>query len=201
MTQVIAIERQLSDSELDLLARMHIEALPESLVSLLGVAYARTFYRYVIASNEERLLTCRDEGQLVGACLLSLAPESLPRRLLTATPFLLYAPRAWRRLPVRALLKGGDAERPTAPGPEILLIFTVDNARGQGIGGKLLAQGEALAKKCGHARMRVKTRDDRRNRAIGFYQRSGYGSRGTIEKFGKKLVVFEKELHGDASSI
>jgi len=103
----------LQEGDIARLAHMHVAALPESLVSLLGEPYARAFYCHCASASEELLLVERERGELSGACLVSLAPETLSRRLWTRTPLLLFAPLAIRRLPLRAMLLG--AARPAAP--------------------------------------------------------------------------------------
>jgi hypothetical protein len=119
---------------------MHLEALPQSLVSLVGERYARAFYRYCSGSAHELVLVERDGGALAAACLVSLEPDTLSRRLLKRTPLLLLSPFALGRLPLTQLLRG--ALRPSGPaqprGPELLLIFTLAEARGQGLGARLL---------------------------------------------------------------
>ena len=127
---------------------------------------------------------------------MSLAPETLSRRLLARTPLLLCAPLAIRRLPLRAMLLG--ATQPAAPsqppGPEILLIFTVPELRGQGLGARLLARCEQLLLARGLATVLVKTRDDAANRALKFYERAQFNPIAARSKYGKRLLLLEKTL-------
>ena len=185
----------LAPADLALLARMHVEALPGSLVTLVGEPYARDFYRYIAGSADELVLVERDAGRIVGGCVVSLAPSTLSRRLLlhTRLPLLLH------RLPLArlalGLLRPGRGQGPSQPaGPEILLVFTVPERRGSGVGGRLLARTEALLAARGHRRLLVKTRDEAQNRAIAFYERQGFTRIAQLEKLGKRLVLFEKPL-------
>lgn len=188
----------LQEGDIARLAHMHVAALPESLVSLLGEPYARAFYRYCASASEELLLVERERGELSGACLVSLAPETLSRRLWTRTPLLLFAPLAIRRLPLRAMLLG--AARPAAPqqprGPEILLIFTAPELRGQGLGARLLACCEQQLRSRGLDKLLVKTRDDPANRALQFYERAQFHPIAARSKYGKRLLLLEKSLQG-----
>lgn len=189
------IDDALDADDLDLVARMHVEALPGSLVSMIGRRYARVFYRYVARSTDEIVLLHRDGRELIAACIASLHPETLARRLLLHTPLALHAALAVRRLPLRAMVAGarGPSAKPPA-GPEILLIFTVPAARSRGLGNQLLARCEAYLANLGHRRLLVKTRDEPGNRAIGFYERHGFERRARVISYGKALVLFEKPL-------
>ncbi|MEO8177417.1 MAG: GNAT family N-acetyltransferase [Deltaproteobacteria bacterium] len=190
------VDDVLQEGDIARLARMHIAALPESLVSLLGEQYARAFYRYCAATSEELLFVERERGELSGACLVSLAPETLSRRLLTRTPLLLFAPLAIRRLPLRAMVLG--AAQPAAPqqprGPEILLIFTAPELRSQGLGARLLGRCEQLLLSRGLHTLLVKTRDDTANRALQFYERAQFKPIAVRSKYGKRLLLLEKSL-------
>lgn len=192
------VDRVLQEGEIAQLARMHVAALPESLVSLLGERYARAFYRYCATTSEELLLLEHERGELVGACLVSLEPETLSRRLLTRTPLLLCAPLALPRLPWRAMLLGAvrPAEPKQPPGPEILLIFTVPELRSQGLGARLLRSCEQQLLSRGLHRVLVKTRDDAANRALKFYERAQFSPIAARSKYGKRLVLLEKRLTG-----
>jgi ribosomal protein S18 acetylase RimI-like enzyme len=193
---VTVVDDVLHEGDIARLSRMHVAALPESMVSLVGELYARAFYRYCASSSQELLLVEREGGELCGACLVSLAPDTLSRRLLTRTPLLLFAPLAIRRLPLRAMLPSATrpSDAPSPSGPEILLIFTVPELRGQGLGARLLARCEHLLFARGLNRLLVKTRDDPENRALRFYERARFTPIGTRSKYGKRLVLLEKSL-------
>ncbi len=194
------VDDVLGERDIARLARMHVDALPESMVSLFGEPYARAFYRYCASSAEELLLVERERGELSGACLVSLMPDTLSRRLLTRTPLLLFAPLAARRLPLRAMLQGmlRGAARPAEPStpraPEILLIFTIPEARSQGLGARLLARCEQELLSRGLQQLLVRTRDDPANRAIKFYERAQFKRIAARSKHGKRLLLLEKSL-------
>jgi ribosomal protein S18 acetylase RimI-like enzyme len=199
---VTVVDDFLQEREIAQLARMHVQTLPESLISVLGEPYARAFYRYCASTSEELLLVERDRAELSGACLVSLAPETLSRRLLTRTPLLLFAPLAIHRLPLRAMLLG--AARPAEPsqprGPEILLIFTVPELRSQGLGARLLRRCEQQLSSRRLPKVLVKTRDDSTNRALKFYERAQFNPIATRSKYGKRLLLLEKTLQGIAAT-
>lgn len=189
--------------DVEQLARAHVEALPESLVSRVGGRYPQAFYRYLAGSADELILIDRvaPGGELRAACVVSLAPATLSRRLLSRTPLVVHALLAVRRLPLRALLvtsragAGSPGEAPPpSPGPEILLLFAVPQSRGQGVGARLLERCEALLVERGFEGLWVKTRDDPGNRAIDFYRREGFAPAGSVSRHGKRLVRFHKPL-------
>jgi GNAT superfamily N-acetyltransferase len=189
------IDDSLDADDLDLVARMHVEALPGSLVSMIGARYARAFYRYVARSADEIVLLHRDGRALIAACIASLHPETLARRLVVHTSLALHAMLAVHRLPLRAMLASARTPSPpTRRGPEILLVFTVPAARSTGLGAQLLARCEAYLATRGHTQLLVKTRDEPGNRAIGFYERRGFERRARVISYGKPLVLFEKAL-------
>jgi GNAT superfamily N-acetyltransferase len=193
----------LRDGDLDVLARLHVETLPESLVSTLGPRYARAFYRYISSSSDEVVFMerCGSDGvDVAGACIVSLHPETLNRRLLRATPLIAMALLAMPRLLPRLLPKASGAQMPgtTQPaGPEIILIFTMPTLRSRGCGARLLMKAESWLAARGVVRLYVKTRDAEDNRAIGFYRRAGFQPLGSIVNRGKKLLLLDKSLsHG-----
>ncbi len=191
---VMVVGDALDAGDIELLARMHVESLPGSLVSAIGNRYARAFYRYIAESPTEIVLLHRQGKALVGACIVSLEPSTMSRRLLRHTPLAFHAALAIRRLPLRAML---TAKRPVtkAPsGPEIVLIFTLPGVRSNGLGRRLLERCDAYLAERGHARLLVKTRDEASNRAIAFYERSGFARHSQVEQYGKRLVLFEKAI-------
>ena len=188
----------IGELDVEQLAAIHCQCLPDSMVSRIGPGYARSFYRYLAGSPDELAFLQREGDTVLSACIVSLAPQTLERRLLRHTPLLVQAPLAIRRLPVRSMAArllgrgGGGIAQPD--GPELLLIFTVAALRSTGIGAATLARCEEELRRRGHARYFVKTLDDPGNRAIAFYRRHGFSQRGTRVNHGKRLGLWEKAL-------
>jgi GNAT superfamily N-acetyltransferase len=180
------------------LANIHCQCLPDSMVSRIGQDYARSFYRYLAGSADELAFLQRDGETVVSACIVSLAPATLERRLLRHTPLVLRAPLAIRRLPLRSMAAGflgrGEEGAEQPDGPELLLIFTVAALRSSGLGAATLARCEEELRRRGHARYFVKTLDDPGNRAVSFYRRHGFSQLGTRVHHGKRLGLWEKAL-------
>lgn len=180
------------------LGRMHMDALPESMVSRIGARYAASFYRYLARSPHEAVFFERDEtgtGAPVGACIVSQRPQDLSRRLLWHTPLLPLAlaalPRLLRRKGAAAPAEAGVAQ---PEGPEVILIFVRPDRRSDGCGARLLARAEAWLAQAGATRLYVKTLADPGNRAIAFYLRSGFELLGSLRSNGKELKLFQKQL-------
>jgi len=188
----------IGEADIPQLADIHCQCLPDSMVSRIGADYARSFYRYLARSEDELGFLHRDGETVVSACIVSLVPATLERRLLRHTPLVLRAPLAIRRLPIRSMaakaLGRGDAGVEQPDGPELLLIFTVAALRSTGIGAATLARCEEELRRRGHARYFVKTLDDPGNRAVPFYRRHGFTQLGTRVNHGKRLGLWEKAL-------
>lgn len=190
---------RLSERDLEQLARMHVESLPDSLVSELGTSYARAFYGYVAVSSKELLLLERDPGEnIAGACVVSLEPESLNRRLLLKTPLLYHlVPKIPRfaTLLFRSLLgtQRGDGHAPLSA-PELILIFTSGSARGKGLGTKLIRQAEARLRTVGIRSYLVRTAADPANRALGFYRGLGFEPLCIVSRHGQAFQMFTRSV-------
>ncbi len=192
----------LSNDDIDMLGHMHVSVLPESLISVIGVRYSRAFYRYIASSQNELVFMVRGGSKgtdILGACIVSLHPESLTHRLLLRTPVLLMVPFAFRRVSLISILKGVFKKSKSPgwkqpPGPEIILIFTVPAFRDRGVGSRLLERSEQWLAARGDKRLLVKTRDVASNRAILFYEKARFKRVGYFSLHGKSLIVFEKLL-------
>src|SRR3974390_2317070 len=83
---------QLTATDCSRLASLHLEALPDSLISELGLRFAASFYRYASRSPVDKVFVARNaRGEVSGGCLRSLRRATLHRRLILHTPLLLYA--------------------------------------------------------------------------------------------------------------
>ena len=190
----------LNSADLDRLATLHRESLPDSAVSGFGQAYARAFYQYVESSEKELLILHRaSDDRLDGAAVVSLEPQSMERRLALATPLLLHAllHPLWFLVKVRGLLSGhaddDDARAITAKVrgiPELLIIYADSARRDSGVGSFLIQNIEAALAAKGITHYCVRTVDDPANRALGFYSKHGFEALGRTLGF----RVFTKTL-------
>ena len=185
------------------LGRLHGEALPDSLVSALGPAGLRLYYRFVAHSPEELVLTTEMGEDLTGACVVSFAPETLMSRFLAAHPFiipaliLLHLPtsRRLRRFARAKVMVNSPADAVIESGlPEVVQIFVASGSQRQGLGAKLLERLEAQLRQLGIRRYTVKTEDRLDNLALEFYRKNGYSEAGRLDNAGKSYVCFHKRL-------
>src|SRR4051812_29186122 len=87
------------------LAELHLAMLPRSMVSQMGLKYARTFYRYMARSDQELLYLLRGKSRAVlAASVITLDPLGIERRLLLRTPLLFWAALQPWKLPFRDLV-------------------------------------------------------------------------------------------------
>ena len=179
------------------LAALHRESLPGSAVAVLGERYTERFYRYLAESETEHAFFHRDAaGVIDAACVVSLSPASLNRRLWRFTPLLaslLRGPSSGpRRAPARALSPSPRAHRyeseqgavRTIDAPEIILVFVAPAGRRRGLGRALLARSRAWLRDAGHRRCLVRTSDSPRRRVAAFYRATGFELRGCSSRRG-----------------
>ncbi|SMD15924.1 GNAT family N-acetyltransferase [Rhizobium sp. RU36D] len=158
---------------LDAVARLHVEVLPGSRISRLGLPFARSFYAFAARSNLEHVLALSEDGEVRGAALLSLSPKTLTRRSALRTTL------AWALLRhpsnLLAALAGGEGETPDiADLPEIVAIFVAAGRQSAGEGTLLLRHAEKLLREAGFPAYLVRTENRVDNRAISFYERNGF---------------------------
>ncbi len=173
------------------LAALHRGCLPASAITALGDTYAESFYRYVAKSSREHAFVHRnDRGAIDAACVVSLAPGSLNRRLWSSTPLLralMCASGAGRRRALASALspspgahryQSGSGALRVVDAPEIILVFVAPGMRHRGRGRALIARVRAWLRQAGHRRCLARTRDHPRNRAVDFYRAVGFELRG-----------------------
>ena len=179
------------------LAALHRRCLPDSALTALGERYAERFYRYLAGSSHEHAFLHRDAAGIIdAACIVSLEPETLKRRLWRATPLLRSllwnAPGGGRRTLARALWPSRRAERyedrsgvgKVISTPEIILLFVAPARRRRGLGRTVLARGRDWLRASGHRRCLARTLDAPRNRAVAFYRAAGFRLHGRSRERG-----------------
>jgi GNAT superfamily N-acetyltransferase len=188
----------LSAADCAALAALHVQCLPDSLVSQLGRRYAAAFYRYVSRSPRELVLVEREGTAVAAGCVLSSSPATLTRRLALRTPLL-----PWAVLHIATVLKALWPSRGRTPAPhdelphgmpEVLLIFTDPAARGRGRGAALLGRCEEFLIGRGCGAYGVRTVDDLGNAALRFYAKQGFVACGQCVQHGRPFRLLSKKL-------
>ena len=169
----------LNEDDLKDLARLHSACVGDSLVTELGVNYARCFYRYLDRSPLEYVWIRRDaDGKIIAASVFTLQPHTLGRRLLLHTPLPWYlflgafsmVPLAFRLM----MQKAGSREKPPELDlPEWILLFTTPTQRGGGLGASLIQEMEDQLRALGIKKYQVRTNADPANKALAFHIKHG----------------------------
>ena len=139
---------------------------------------------------------------IAAACVLSLEPDTVLRRYVSAAPFRFAADLAHRTLTptfrkrLLARLEEGRGAPDTGV-PEVTQIFTDAAQRGRGLGSALLRACEDKLRALGHLTYCIHTLRDDNDAGIRFYHREGFtdsGSSGSSRSFGDHYLVMTKGL-------
>jgi GNAT superfamily N-acetyltransferase len=186
----------LIEADFERLGTLLVSCLPTSSISLLGVPYSTSAFRYFDSSESEVVFVERVNGRLESACVMSMARNALPRRLLFHTGLVFHlALGIWRAGLWRALTGRSDGFK--LERPEVFILFTSHDHRGHGLGGALLRRCEAFLGDQGHTAYCVRTEDDEDNPAIRFYHRNGFQGGTRFYDSGMKYRLMTKYLGGD----
>jgi ribosomal protein S18 acetylase RimI-like enzyme len=180
-------------------AALHDACLRRSLLSALGPQVVLRYYKFAGASKSEVVRVARVDGEIAGACLLSMAPGSLLRRFAMHAPWLMATRLGLRIVTDRDLrkrLRARIGERDSNPVqlPEVVQIFTDPAQRGRGIGATLLAACEESLREAGERAYCIHTHRDDNAAGIHFYQREGFTTVGETTSFGDRFYVMTKGL-------
>lgn len=178
--------------ELEQVVRLHAQCLPRSVLTLLGLNFLREFYRFCMASSLETVTVSRQDGQVLAGAMVSAEPGSLNTRLLFKSSLIFAVLSHFHLKSVRRAVF--DAGHRLDAKPEMIALFTVEQARGQGIGAQLLAHVLAELRQCGQACCFVRTFADADNPAYRFYVREGFSPSGTLVAHGNTFTLLKKEL-------
>ncbi|CAK0776101.1 hypothetical protein CCP4SC76_600032 [Gammaproteobacteria bacterium] len=183
----------------DALVALHCEALPGSLITGIGEYYVRTFYEYVLWSPLEGIFIEQHDGHLVGMAVVTLSPETLPRRLLMQTPLIRAIIYTFNLRVAIRLASGLFAQKQTGfeiPHiPEVLLLAVNESFRNKGIGCCLLRAAEKWLIDKGHEYYYVKTLSAYDNRATSFYLREGFREIGETVHHGLLYTFFTRKIN------
>lgn len=196
------VEDKLTKRDIARLSKMHIDSLPDSIISGFGDRYARAFYRFLVNSNEEMIFVERApelDHSIIAACVISLRPAMLKRRLLWRTAWfpvvVLSSYRILSRFGSNRASEDVGVMQPE--GPEIILIFTCPESRSRGCGSRLVKRAEQWLTHRQARTLYVKTQESDDNRAMAFYLRMGFSIIGAVSAHGKQLSLLKKKLFGN----
>lgn len=178
--------------ELSQVAELHGQCLPTSVLSLLGRGFLQSFYRFCAASPLETVTVARRNGRLVAAAMVSSEPASLNTRLLFKSNLIWAVLTHFHVAGVRRAVFGGGEQMDAKP--EMVALFTSEDARGLGVGARLvdavLRNMSALGETCCF----VRTFADENNPAYRFYVREGFAPAGVLNAHGEAFALLKKDL-------
>lgn len=186
---------------LSILPKMHIEAVPEDYLSLLGKYFLKNvFYKEAIKSNNVNIITHLESGILGGYIIYSydtgkFVREILLRRLLLVVIILIQKILLNYRMLAKTIEVGLSIikDRKETIKSEILMIVVKSNYRGKGIGQRLLESMymDLKDKKIIECKLRVLINN---LTAIKMYENSGWEKLNEIKFLGRTWIGMKKEI-------
>ena len=181
------------------LTQLHMECLPESTFSLLGLSAVKAYYLMIGQSPSDWLFVSRVQSRVCGACVLSNDPNTLSRRILMFRPFSLgfsiiktmMSSGELRRKLIKSIIDNANIPSEVQGLPELVQIFTDAEMRGNKIGARLIDRVEQQLTGKSYF---LKTDDDSSNRAHDFYKRHEFKVMGTALYLGKKYRYYRKNV-------
>lgn len=193
--------RTLEDADLPAVAAVHIASFPGSLLTNLGPTVVARYYQWQLSPHNDAHSTALFEGgELVGFAIGGRFHDSVNgfylanRRLIAAAvmrhPRILLSGLFWDRWSMlsnsfkrarRRRRRAGQPPRPKDVERElmkrteytVLSVATHPDHRRKGVGRRLLAEQEAIARQLGFKAMRLSVHADNRD-AVAFYLADGW---------------------------
>jgi ribosomal protein S18 acetylase RimI-like enzyme len=171
----------ISESDCDALARLHEINLGNSTIGQLGRPLLKRYYRFVERSAHETLFVERVDGEVVGAAVLSLRPDSVISRFVKSeiVAFALAVVKKTLAQPgfIRTVFAQGRGAK-LAPDQstevELIQIYVDTTQRNRQVGRKLLRQMEDFLFCRGVRRYCIRTRTTNNEATLSFYNQNGF---------------------------
>ena len=193
------IGETLDGVDFERLAALHLACLPTSAPARFGPRYIRTLYRYIAKSGDERLFVARVDGVIVAACVASLRPATLMRRLLLRTPVLAFMPQAVAGclMSPRQRARGAHGtlppHQPARAQPEVVWLYAEPGHRRRGLGRDLVGQTERFLSARGLTECIV-VAPPHDSGLVEFYARCGFRAVGVTRRSGHDAIVLSKAV-------
>jgi ribosomal protein S18 acetylase RimI-like enzyme len=192
--------RPMQDKDAVAVARLHAQSITEGFLGKLGRRFLRQLYLGIAHDEGSRVLVAEEKQAVAGFCAYSRDVAAMYRRVLRARVFRL----AWGSLPRSlnpAVIKEVfDTLRYPAkqsakrlPAAEILSIAVAADARGTGVGKRLLHEVIELARREGQPAIKVLA-GAKLEGANRFYRAGGFDLATQIIQHGEPLNVYVKQL-------
>jgi ribosomal protein S18 acetylase RimI-like enzyme len=174
---VTAMLRAGTATDAPAVAQLHADRISEGFLVTLGPRFLTRLYRRVAASPHALLVVAESGGRTVGFVAAAtntrhlygdfLRRDAVPAGLAAAPAILRHPQRVWETL------RYGSTDDGDLPAAEILAIAVAADARGQGIGGALVAAAQRELTRRGAAEARVVTAVGN-DAALAMYERAGF---------------------------
>jgi len=189
-------------SDLDIIARIHIKAFPNSLSSKLGFKYCRKMISWYLEDERGELFHLVESGEVLGYCGgLSIIASGMHGSATSVTqytfgelitsfifrPWLVFhteihkrLPFIWKNLKLRlGLARMNNQEKTIATGKSfvpsmgLVVIGVLPECQGKGYGSIILKEFEKRAREKGFKRINLSVRKDN-EKAIAAYMKNGW---------------------------
>lgn len=173
--------REASKANIGKIVEVHLSAFPGFFLTELGEKFLTLYYECVLNSEDGILLSCFDEGNIIGFCAATTHSAGYNSRLikhnflkfaLIGAKFCITKPGAIIRL-ANNLTKSGSTEDKGDYG-ELLSIGVSSEAQGKGVGKALLGKLEQSMSEVGVKRLSLTTDFEENEKTLRFYSSIGF---------------------------
>lgn len=178
-------------SQIEAVARLHLELLPEGFLASLGERGLGLVYEHMASSRHGILLAAFEDGDDQALGFITATPDCgafyrsfALRRLLPAVTVLaprFLSPRGMRRA-LETLVYPTRSSVSRLPSAEIVSFTVSPSRQGSGLAAALFREVASELERRGHERLKVLTSEDQ-HRARGFYEKMGARKAGVIERY------------------
>lgn len=184
----------MTDEHFTQIAKAHIQCLPESLLSDIGVRFVKAFYRAACQSDQEHLIARFENDVLAGVAFVSLNADSLTSRLMTPRMYISLAFSMLIPSIASRVVKTFMASSEDSNVPELVFFFSTPEFRGKGIGKRLLCDVVEALQERSLDTYAIKTLDSPDNQAIEFYSRNGFERQKSFSHAGHQYVYMTTKI-------
>jgi len=191
---------KLSDSELEEIAKIHINIFQDDLLPQLGIKYLMSFYKFISKSKKEKIFIIRNKKRIIGTCIISLEADTILFRTIKGTLFQFLKScttsfiknNKFRKYLLNLFFLKNTAISHT---PEIAYIFTDKLFQKKGVAKKLLDKVKVHLHKEGYSTCNVKTLNNSTNKAIDFYKINEFKRDTTFSYAGNDYLYMRVDLN------
>jgi len=200
----MSLIRSMQDEDAAAVARIHAQSITEGFLIRLGRRFLRQLYLGIAHDEGSQVLVAIEGPAVAGFCAYSCDVAAMYRRVLRARTFRLALASLPRSLNPLVIKEVFDTLRYPAkqsakrlPAAEILSVAVAADARGTGVGKRLLHEVVGLARREGQPAIKVLA-GAKLEAANRFYRACGFDLATEIIQHGEALNVYVKRLAPEA---